>query len=76
MSYKLAASSWGQEELNAIQRVIDSDQYTMGTEVTAFEEEFAAWHNLKYGVMVNSGFQSDFVSVSGHVAESLLVLGF
>jgi len=66
MSYKLAASSWGQEELNAIQRVIDSDQYTMGTEVTAFEEEFAAWHNLKYGVMVNSGSSANLISIASY----------
>jgi CDP-6-deoxy-D-xylo-4-hexulose-3-dehydrase len=66
MSYKLAASSWGQEELDAIQRVIKSEQFSMGTEVAAFEEEFADWHNLKYGVMVNSGSSANLISIASY----------
>ena len=66
MSYKLAASSWGQEELNAIQRVIKSDRFSMGAEVAAFEEEFAGWHNLKYGVMVNSGSSANLISIASY----------
>ena len=66
MSYKLAASSWGQEELNAIQRVINSEQFSMGPEVAAFEKEFAAWHNLKYGVMVNSGSSANLISIASY----------
>jgi CDP-4-dehydro-6-deoxyglucose reductase, E1 len=64
MSYKLAASSWGPEELEAIQRVISSDRLTMGAEVTAMEEEFAAWHGIKYGVMVNSGSSANLIAVA------------
>lgn len=66
MSYKLAASSWGQEELNAIQRVINSEQFSMSSEVAAFEKEFAAWHNLKYGVMVNSGSSANLISIASY----------
>jgi CDP-4-dehydro-6-deoxyglucose reductase, E1 len=64
MSYELAASSWGQEELDAIQRVISSDRLTMGAEVTALEEEFAAWHDMKYGIMVNSGSSANLIAVA------------
>ena len=64
MSYKLAASSWGQEELDAIQRVIESEQFSMGSEVAAFEESFADWHNLKYGVMVNSGSSANLIGIA------------
>ena len=64
MSYKLASSSWGKEELKAIQRVIKSDRFSMGSEVTAFEEDFAAWHNVKYGVMVNSGSSANLISIA------------
>lgn len=64
MSYKLASSSWGEEELKAIQRVIKSDRFSMGSEVTAFEEDFAAWHNVKYGVMVNSGSSANLISIA------------
>lgn len=64
MTYELAASSWGPEELEAIQRVIDSDRFTMGPEVEAFEREFADWHDMKYGVMVNSGSSANLVAVA------------
>lgn len=57
MSYRfsLATSSWDQAEHDAIQRVIASDMYSMGPEVRAFEEEFAAHFGANYAVMVNSG---------------------
>ena len=44
MFYELAANTWGPEELDAIQRVIASDRFTMGPHVAAFEEAFAAYH--------------------------------
>ncbi|MGB0683276.1 MAG: DegT/DnrJ/EryC1/StrS family aminotransferase [Magnetovibrionaceae bacterium] len=64
MFYDLAASSWGQEEIDAIQRVIASDRFTMGPEVAAFEEEFAAYHGMNHAVMVNSGSSANLVSVA------------
>jgi CDP-6-deoxy-D-xylo-4-hexulose-3-dehydrase len=64
MFYELAASSWDDKELEAIQRVIESDRFTMGPEVTAFEEEFAAYHDKKYGVMVNSGSSANLIAVA------------
>ena len=45
MFYELAVSTWGAEELDAIQRVIASDRFTMGPNVAAFEQAFAAYHN-------------------------------
>lgn len=53
--FPLATSSWDRKELDAIQRVIASDQYSMGTEVSAFEKKFAAFFGSKFAVMVNSG---------------------
>ena len=53
--YPLATSSWDDEELQAIHRVIASDQYSMGKEVKHFEDQFAAWVGSKYAVMANSG---------------------
>ena len=41
MFYELAVSTWGPEEIAAIQRVIASDRFTMGPHVAAFEEAFA-----------------------------------
>ena len=43
-------------EVNAaIQGVLDSCQFTLGSEVAAFEEEFAAYCQAKHGIGVNSG---------------------
>ncbi len=43
-------------EVNAaIQGILDSCAFTLGPEVAAFEQEFAAFSGAKYGVGVNSG---------------------
>ena len=46
MFYELTAPTWGQEEIEAIQRVIRSGQFTMGAEVAAFEREFADYFGM------------------------------
>jgi dTDP-4-amino-4,6-dideoxygalactose transaminase len=44
------------EEVNAaIQHVLDTCQFTLGSEVAAFEEEFAVYCQAKYGIGVNTG---------------------
>lgn len=44
------------EEVNAaIQHVLDTCQFTLGSEVAAFEDEFAAYCQTKYGIGVNTG---------------------
>lgn len=57
MSYKfpLATATWGQEEQDAMQRVIASGMYTMGAHVLAFERDFARYVGSNHCVMVNSG---------------------
>ncbi|HMO46683.1 MAG TPA: DegT/DnrJ/EryC1/StrS family aminotransferase [Rubrivivax sp.] len=43
-------------EVNAaIQGVLDSCQFTLGSEVAAFEQEFAAYCQSKHGIGVNTG---------------------
>ncbi|HTP84515.1 MAG TPA: DegT/DnrJ/EryC1/StrS family aminotransferase [Alphaproteobacteria bacterium] len=64
MFYSLASSSWGPEELKAIQRVVDSGMFTMGENVKAFERDFAKYFGTKYGVMVNSGSSANLVAVA------------
>ncbi len=63
MSYRfpLATSSWDQRELDALQRVIDSNQYSMGDEVAAFEREFAANFGAAHAIMVNSGSSANLI---------------
>ena len=59
--FPLATSSWDQKELDALQRVIDSNQYSMGCEVAAFEREFAANFGAAHAVMVNSGSSANLI---------------
>jgi CDP-6-deoxy-D-xylo-4-hexulose-3-dehydrase len=53
--YPLATSSWDQAEQDALQRVIKSDMFSMGTEVATFERQFADHMGSRFAVMVNSG---------------------
>jgi len=44
------------EDINvAIARVLESSQFVLGTEVKAFEEEFASYSGARHGIGVNSG---------------------
>ncbi len=64
MFYELASSSWGDEELQAIQQVITRDRFTMGEQVKLFEQNFAAKMGAKHAVMVSSGSAANLVSVA------------
>ncbi|MDA0305659.1 MAG: DegT/DnrJ/EryC1/StrS family aminotransferase [Proteobacteria bacterium] len=77
MFWDLAADTWGTEERAAVTRVMDSGRYTIGPEVTAFEQEFAAYHGKKFGVMVNSGSSANLVATAAltHVSERPLKPG-
>lgn len=62
--YELATSSWGQEETDAMARIIASGRFTMGEEVAAFEREFAAYHGKQHGIMVNSGSSANLIATA------------
>jgi CDP-6-deoxy-D-xylo-4-hexulose-3-dehydrase len=62
--YDLAESNWGEEELAAIREVIESDRFTIGPKVAAFEDAFADYLGCPYGVMVNSGSSANLVGVA------------
>jgi len=59
--YPLASSTWGSEELDAMQTVISSGKFTMGEKVKEFEAKFARVVGSKYSVMVNSGSSANLV---------------
>lgn len=59
--YPLASSTWGTEEIEAMQRVISSGKFTMGEKVREFEGEFAKTVGSKYSVMVNSGSSANLI---------------
>jgi len=64
MKYKLASDTWGDEEVNAIHRVISSGKYTMGEEVKKYENQFAEFFGSKYAVMTNSGSSANLITIS------------
>ena len=64
MFYDLAVSTWGPEEIEAIRRTIAEGSFTMGEQVAAFEEEFAHYFGMRYGVMVNSGSSANLIAVA------------
>jgi CDP-6-deoxy-D-xylo-4-hexulose-3-dehydrase len=55
IKFPLATATWGQEEQDAMQRVIASGMFTMGENVKSFERDFAQYVGSKHCVMVNSG---------------------
>lgn len=55
VKFPLAASSWGTEEVEAINSVVATGQFSMGARVQQFESEFAAYSGTQFALMVNSG---------------------
>jgi CDP-6-deoxy-D-xylo-4-hexulose-3-dehydrase len=64
VNYELASSSWGPEELAAMQRVIDSGRFTMGENVGEFERRFAGHFGSRHALMVSSGSMANLVGVA------------
>jgi CDP-6-deoxy-D-xylo-4-hexulose-3-dehydrase len=64
MFYDLASSSWGAEEIAAMQRVIASGMFTMGENVRRFEEDFARKFGTKHALMVSSGSAANLVGIA------------
>lgn len=64
VKFPLATASWGQEELDAMQRVIASGLYSMGANVQTFERDFAQYVGSQHCVMVNSGSSANLLMVA------------
>jgi len=64
MKYELASSTWDHKEIDAIHRVIESDRYSMGSEVLKYETDFAKFFNTKYAVMTSSGSTANLLMIA------------
>ena len=64
MEYKLATSTWGKEELNALQEVIETDKFSMGPKVEYYERKFAEFFDSKYAVMCSSGSTANLLMIA------------
>src|SRR5665648_761059 len=67
IQYPLASDTWDKKEIEAINRVVNSNSFTMGQEVSEFEKEFAAYFGAKYAVMVNSGSSANLIAIAALV---------
>lgn len=75
MEYKLCDNPWGEEEINAIEKVISSNMYTMGANVIEYEKQFAHKFGIKYAVMVNSGSSANLLAIAALVYSKKLPRG-
>lgn len=64
INYPLAATTWDEAELAAIQQVVASGMFTMGRHVQDFEREFAAFVGSRFCVMVNSGSSANLLMIA------------
>ena len=64
LNHPLVRSSWGKNERDSLQKVISSNQFTMGKQVKRFEQQFSKFVNSKYAVMVNSGSSANLLMVA------------
>ena len=64
INYGLSSDTWDHNEVNAIQRVIESNRYTMGKEVKQFEKDFAEFMGAKHAVMTNSGSSANLITIA------------
>lgn len=62
--YNLSDNTWDNKEIEAIQRVINSGFFSMGKEVSKYEELFAQKVGSKYAVMSNSGSSANLLAIA------------
>jgi CDP-6-deoxy-D-xylo-4-hexulose-3-dehydrase len=64
MFYDLAHNTWGEEEINAVTKVLKSGMFTMGENVQRFEQEFAKKFGKRHAIMVGSGSAANLVALA------------
>ena len=62
---EFARASYGQEERDAVKRVLDSDWLASGQENILFEKEFAKYIGRKYAISCNSGSSANLLALAG-----------
>jgi len=68
-NYSLASDSWDEHEVNAINDVIKSNRYTMGSKVRQFENEFSEFFDVKYSLMLNSGSSANLLAIASLIID-------
>lgn len=73
--YSLSNDTWDSAEKAAVERVLASNQYTMGKCVTQAEQEAARYFGSKYALMVSSGSAANLLAISAMVYSGRLSRG-
>lgn len=60
----LAINAWGSEEREALLKVVDSGNVTMGAKVSEFENAYAEYVGSKYCIACNSGSSANLLMVA------------
>ena len=63
-NYPLTFDSWNRKEINAIKKVIKSNQFTYSKNVYLFEKSLAKYHQIKHCVLTNSGSSANLIAIS------------
>ena len=61
---RLATTTWDKREIDAMNDVIASGQFTMNKYVTKFELDYAEYNDSKYCVVLNSGSSANLLAIS------------
>jgi len=75
LEYRLSDDTWGIVEIEAINRVIKSNRFSMGEEVKEYEKRFAQKVGSKYAVMSNSGSSANLLAVAALIYSGKLSSG-
>ena len=81
-NYPLATNTWDNKELEAIQSVIDSDNYTMGNHVTQFENDFIKFldhfkvDSIEYYGQTSQEFKNTIESFGFPVSYKKIISGY
>ncbi len=67
--YPLSINTWDKKEYEALNKVIASQNFTMGEKVKEFETKFAQFMGSKYAVMVNSGSSANLLMIASLVLD-------
>lgn len=73
--YNLSDDTWDENEINAINNVINSRKFTMGDKVRQFETEFANFIGSKYAIMSNSGSSANLLAIASLYYSNRLKTG-
>lgn len=75
IKYSLSNDTWGEEEYEAVNRVLRSKRFTMGENVAEAEKKAAECFGSKYAIMSSSGSAANLLGVAAMVCSGRLNKG-